>query len=135
MSIPEPMARTSPTPPLTIAGWSLFDKVRYRWGGGGDILLGISLIGAAHNIIFGILFILLGIATWAFTRFGHGDSSLVVEKDPDRWYAAWNSMSTVGRVIAGIGSAIGNLFLYVLFFWFFILRLVWKHIIAPGLGS
>ena len=44
-------------------------------------------------------------------------------------------MPTAGRVIAGIGSVIGMLFLYLLFFWFFILRWVWKYIIDPGLRS
>jgi hypothetical protein len=42
-------------------------------------------------------------------------------------------MSKAGRVIAGTGSVIGILFLYILFFYLVILRWVWKHIIAPGL--
>jgi hypothetical protein len=121
--------------PLTIRGWSFFDKVRFRWGGAGDILLGISLIGGAHNIVFGVLFIILGIATWVYTKFGNGDTSLVVDADPGGWYTAWNSMSTAGRVIAGIGSVIGVLFLYIVFFWFVIAWWFWKYIIAPGLRS
>lgn len=134
MSIPASMPQGYSTPPLTIAGWSLFDKVRYRWGGGGVILLGIALMGAhAAGIVFGIIFIALGIATWVFTRFGNGDASLVTDQDPGGWYRAWNSMPPHGRIIAGVGSAVGNLFLYALFFWFFIIRLVWKHIIAPTL--
>jgi hypothetical protein len=129
--IPERMLREAITPPLTIRGWSFFDKVRFRWGGVGDIILGISLVGGAHNVIFGILLILLGVATWIFTGFGvRGHREF--END---WYSAWNSMPTAGRVIAGIGSVIGMLFLYLLFFWFFILRWVWKYIIDPGLRS
>lgn len=138
MSTFDPAPQEYTTPPLTVRGWSLFDKVRYRWGGGGAILLGICLIGGAGGaggIIFGILFISLGIATWVFTSFGNGNNELRSEKDPGRWYAAWNSMSTNGRVVAGIGAGIGMLFLYVLFFWFFILRWVWKYIIDPGLRS
>jgi Double zinc ribbon len=121
-------------PPLTIAGWSFFDKVRFRWGGVGDIVLGIALIGGGHSagaIIFGILFIALGIATWVLTKFGVRG----YEEFGDNWYSAWNSMSTTERAIAGTGSVIGMLFLYVLFFWLVILRWVWRYIIDPGLRS
>jgi hypothetical protein len=79
------------------------------------------LIGAIHNggaIVFGVLFIMLGIATWVLTGFG---------KTP--WYA----MSTPGQVIAGTGSVIGLLFVYTVFFYFFILRWFWRYVIAPGL--
>jgi len=116
-------------PPLTIAGWSLFDKVRFRWGGAGGILLGISLIGGGHSAgatVFGLLFIGLGIATWVLTGFGSRGS----KEFGDDWYAAWNSMSTNGRVIAGTGAVIGVSFLYILFFWFFIIRWVIKNIIT-----
>jgi hypothetical protein len=134
----EPAPRMYTRPPLTIGGWSLFDKVRYRWGGAGDILLGICLVVGVHSaggIIFGLLFIMLGIATWIFTNFGRGRGSLATDQDPGGWYTAWNSMSTNGRIIAGVGSVIGYLFFVVLFFWFFIIRLVWKHIVAPGLRT
>lgn len=126
--IPEPMPRAY-SKPLTIAGWSFFDKVRFRWGGAGDIVLGIALIGSGHSAgatVFGLLFIGLGIATWVLTGFG----SRGQEEFRGDWHSAWNSMSTNGRVIAGTGSVIGVLFLYVLFFWFFIIRWVIKHIIT-----
>jgi hypothetical protein len=116
-------------PPLTIRGWSFFDKVRFRWGGAGDIVLGISLIGGVHSaggIVIGVLFIMLGIATWILTRFGSGT-------DGRQWYSAWNTMPTASRVIAGAGSVIGMAFFYILFFWFLILRWAWKYIIAPSL--
>lgn len=109
-------------PPLTIAGRSPFDGIRFRWGGVGDVLLGISLIGALHNggaIVFGILFMVLGIATWIFSGFGK---------------TSWYAMPTAGRVIAGTGSIIGLLFIYLVFFYFFILRWVWRYIISPSLG-
>lgn len=35
---------------------------------------------------------------------------------------AWNKMSTPKRAIAGTGSVVGILFIYLIFFWFFILR-------------
>jgi hypothetical protein len=134
--IPEPTIRAYTKP--HIAGWSLFDKVRYRWGAAGDILLGLCLIVGVHNaggIIFGILFIMLGIATCILTNFGRGSSSLSNDQDPGGWYTAWNSMSTNGRIISGVGSVIGYLFFVVVFFWFFIIRWVWKYIINPGLRS
>ncbi len=40
-------------PPLTFhfrtGRWSLFDKVRFRWGGGGDIVLGIAHDRRCHS--------------------------------------------------------------------------------------
>jgi hypothetical protein len=128
MSVPGPVEQENgnlPTPPLTFGGWSFFDKVRFRWGGFGDIVLGIALIGGGHSaaaIVFGILFIALGIVTWILTGFGG-----------EGWYTAWNKMSTPKRAIAGTGSVIGVLFIYLIFFWFFILRFFWRHIIAPSL--
>src|ERR1700722_11709901 len=127
--VPEPPPRVYSKPPLTIGGWSFFDKVRFRWGGGGAIILGISLIGGGHSAgaaIFGFLFIALGIATWVLTGFGSRGG----EQWGGDWYSAWNSMSTNGRVIAGTGSVIGVLFAYVLFFWFFIILWFIKNIIT-----
>ena len=92
-------------------------------------MLGISLIGGIHSaggIVFGVLFIMLGIATWILTHFGSGE-------DGRQWYSAWNTMPTVGRTTAGTGSVIGMVFFYVLFFWLMILRWVWKYIVAPSL--
>jgi hypothetical protein len=134
MSVPPPAeqeyaAQQQARPPLTIGGWSFFDKVRFRWGGFGDIVLGIALIGgggSAAAAVFGVLFILLGIATWVLTGFGGGG-----QEGPDNWYAAWYKMSATARAVAGTGSVIGVLFIYLVFFWFFILRLVWRYIIAP----
>lgn len=125
----EPPPRVYSKPPLTIGGWSFFDKVRFRWGGGGAIILGISLIGGGHSAgaaIFGVLFIGLGIATWVLTGFGSRGHA----EWGDGWYSAWNSMSTNGRVVAGTGSIIGVLFVYVLFCWFFVIRWVIKNIIT-----
>jgi hypothetical protein len=126
---PEPPPRVYGKPPLTIGGWSFFDKVRFRWGGGGGIILGIALIGGGHSAgaaIFGTLFIGLGIATWVLTGFG----SRGRKKWGDDWYSAWNSMSTNSRVVAGTGSVIGVLFAYLLFFWFFIILWFIKNIIT-----
>ena len=134
MSMPGPAGQEyvaqRPRPPLTFGGWSFFDRVRFRWGGFGDIVLGIALIGGGHSApaaVFGVLFIALGITTWALTGFGGGGG-----QSPDNWYTAWDRMSTPKRAIAGTGSVIGVLFVYLIFFWFFILRLVWRLIIAPS---
>jgi hypothetical protein len=137
MSSSEPIQREYTRPP-TIRGWSLFDKVRFRWGGGGDILLGICLIVGVHDaggIIFGLLFIMLGIATWIFTNFGRGRGPSNPKKDNGDWYLAWNSMTPTGRGIASTGSVIGNVFLFILFFYIVIIRWFWKYIIEPGLRS
>lgn len=125
----------APAPPLTIrtqrGRWGLFDKVRFRWGGFGDILLGIAMIGgggSAAAAVFGVLFIALGIATWVLTGFGGAGGT-----DPVNWYTAWHGMSTPRRAVAGTGVVIGLLFVYAIFFWFFILKMVWRHIVAPSM--
>jgi len=134
MSLPSPVEKeyvNAPAPPLTFGGWSLFDKVRPRWGGFGDMVLGIAAIGGGHSAgttVFGVLCIALGITTWVLTCFGGGGGEA-----PNNWYTAWNTMSTPSRAIAGTGSVIGMLFIYLIFFWFFIARLVWRHIITPSL--
>lgn len=135
MSVPGPTeqeyAVRQESPPLTVGGWSLFDKVRFRWGGFGDVVLGIALIGGGHSaaaVVFGVLFIALGITTWALTGFGGGGG-----EPPNNWYTAWHKMSAPARAVAGAGAAIGVLFMYLIFFWFFILKMVWRHIIAPSL--
>lgn len=92
-------------------------------GGVGNIILGIALIGGVHSpgaIVFGVLFIILGVTTWILGGFGR---------------RPWDEIQPAGRAIAGIGTVIGMVFLYVLFFWFVILRWVWKYIIDPGLRS
>jgi len=93
-------------------------------GGIGNIILGVALIGSgngsAGGIVFGVLFIALGVTTLILGGFGR---------------KPWFDMSPVNRRIAGTGAVIGMLFLYVLFFWFVVLRWVWKYIIDPGLRS
>ena len=92
-------------------------------GGVGDIILGIALIGGVHGagaIVFGVLFIILGVTTLILGGFGH---------------RPWDEIQPAGRAIAGTGAVIGMVFLYALFFWFVILRWVWKYIIDPGLRS
>jgi hypothetical protein len=58
----------------------------------------------AAGIVFGVLLLLLGIATWIFTRFGE---------------ISWYDMSALGKGVAGVGSIVGNAFLYTFFFIFF----------------
>jgi hypothetical protein len=110
--LPEPAQREDSKSPPGI--------VLKTFGGGvGNILLGVSLIGGVHNggaIVFGVLFIILGVATWILGGFGR---------------RPWDRMSPASRRIAGTGAVVGMLFLYVLFFWFVILRWVWRYIINP----
>jgi hypothetical protein len=116
MSIPDTMQQEHRRPPPGIV-------LKTFGGGAGNILLGVALIGGGHSAgaaVFGVLFILLGVATWILGGFGR---------------RPWDEMPPAHRAIAGTGAVIGMLFLYVLFFWFFILRLVWKYIIDPGLRS
>jgi hypothetical protein len=126
--VPPPAPREYRDAP-NIGGWSFFDRTRFRWGGAGDIVLGIALIGSGHSAgstIFGLLFIALGIATWIITHFGvRGHDEF--NGSP---YSAWNSMSTNGRAVAGTGSVIGVVFIYILFFWFFIILWVIKTVAA-----
>jgi hypothetical protein len=116
---PGPSPREYRDPP-SIGGWSFFDRTRFRFGGAGDIVLGIALIASGHSAgstVFGLLFIALGLATWIITGFGlrgHGEFG----DDP---YSAWKSMSAGSRAIAGTGSVIGVVFCYVLFFWLFLI--------------
>ena len=55
---------------------SLVDTTRIRWGGFGDVLMGVVMGGAGigngnvAGIVFGLLFVALGIATWSVTSFG-----------------------------------------------------------------
>src|SRR5271154_2914099 len=122
MSVPDPARQGyRKPPPLTIAERSFFDGVRFRWGGVGDLVLGISLIGGLNRgggNALGIVFILLGITTWILPSSGH---------------KSWWDLPTGSRAIAGTGSVIGMLFLYLIFFYFFIIRLVWRYIISPSL--
>jgi hypothetical protein len=87
-------------------------------GGIGNLILGVALIGStngsAGGIIFGILFIILGVTTLIIGGFGR---------------KPWFDMSPASRRIAGTGAVIGMLFLYVLFFWFVAFRWVWRNIV------
>ena len=86
-------------------------------GGIGDIILGAALIGGVHSggaIAFGVLFVILGVTTLILGGFGH---------------KPWDEMPPASRAIAGTGAVIGMLFLYVLFFYLFILRWVWRNIV------
>jgi hypothetical protein len=110
MSAPDVMQQEQRRPPPGI--------VLKTFGGGlGCILLGVATIGGLHSgaaIVFGVLFIILGVATLIFGGFGR---------------TPWFDMSPAGRRIAGTGAVIGMLFLYVMLCWFFIIRWVWKNII------
>lgn len=82
--------------PLSVAGRSPFDPIRLRWGGLGGVGLGVALLCTAEpaGIVFGILFMLLGLATWLITSFG---------KTP------WSALSPLAQGVAGTGSVIGLL--------------------------
>jgi hypothetical protein len=89
---------------------------RRRWSGIGNLLLGAGCIfgaGGAGGVVFGILFILLGIATWIITKFGA---------------IPWHDLSGVPLVLASTGAIIGVVFLYLafcyLFIFFFVLKVV-----------
>lgn len=86
--------------PFTIAGRSPFDSIRLRWGSLGCAALGTVIIfaGGAVGVIFGILFILLGIATGWLTGLGKTD---------------WYDVDPPGRYVAGTGAIIGFVFAWV----------------------
>jgi hypothetical protein len=109
----------APTLPLTIKGRSPLSESGFRWGGAGSLILGLACAfgaGGVAGIFFGILFIMLAIATWGFSLFGT---------------MPWDRMSAAGRVLAGTGSVIGVAFLLILvlwlvaFFWVFKVILGW----------
>lgn len=95
----ELLMTSAPVPwrlPLTMAGRSPFDPIRLRWGGLGCIGLGALITGTGEMpvIVFGILFILLGLATWLLTGFGG---------------IGWYDINPPGRYVAGTGAIIGYL--------------------------
>ena len=73
------------------------------------MVIGVALMfsGGPAGIVFGILFLLLGIATWIFTSFGA---------------TPWHHVSTPGQIVAGAGSIIGNAFLLMFFLTWFVLK-------------
>jgi hypothetical protein len=93
--------------PLTIAGRSPFDGIRLRWSGIGNLILAVACAsgGNVAGIIFGVIFLILAIATWSITRLGTRP-----------WYA----LSPGARALAGTGSVIGLVFLYLCFGIFFL---------------
>lgn len=88
-------------------------------GGVGNIILGVALIGSSNGsaggVVFGVLFMILGVTTLILGRFGR---------------KPWFDMSPASQRIAGTGAVIGMLFLYILFFWFVALRWVWRNIVT-----
>lgn len=86
--------------PLTIAGRSPFDPIRLRWGGFGTILLGVLIVFTAEiaGIVFGIILILLGLATWRLSGFGR---------------IGWFDIPAPHHYIVGAGAIIGFIFLNV----------------------
>jgi hypothetical protein len=80
--------------PLTIAGRSLVDGTRIRWGGFGAVGLGTGLLftGEAAGIFFGIILLLLGLATWILSSFG------------STW---WYDIPTPQRYVVAVGSVVG----------------------------
>jgi hypothetical protein len=98
--------------PFTIAGRSPFDPIRLRWGDLGCVVLGTMILftGQVTGIIFGILFILLGIATWLVTAFGETD---------------WYDVDPPGRYVAGTGAVVGFIFIsFFLLTWLAICRII-----------
>jgi hypothetical protein len=90
---------TSPPPPqlpLTIAERSLFDGIRIRWGGLGSFGLGVGLLFTeqAAGVVFGIVLILLGLATWILSGFGN---------------VGWFDIPKPQRYIVGTGAVVGFL--------------------------
>jgi hypothetical protein len=63
---------TAPLPLNYAKGRSLVDKTRIRWAGAGDILLGLLFLAGTgiSAMLFGLLLIGLGVATWVLTLFG-----------------------------------------------------------------
>lgn len=85
---------TAPLPLRYGRGRSLVDTTRLRWGGFGDVLIGTALVfqGSAAAIVFGVPFIILGIAVWVVTRFGT---------------IHYTTLSPAKKAVAAIGATIG----------------------------
>jgi hypothetical protein len=93
--------------PFTIFGRSPVDPIRLRWGGGGDVVLGVILLlqGGLAGVLVGTLLMGLGIAVWVLSRFGS---------------IPFLALSTLNKWIVGIGALVGVVFLYTFFICFFI---------------
>jgi hypothetical protein len=117
-SAPPPSPTSAPgQPPLSIAGRSPFDARRLQWQGAGNILLALYCIfgaGGAGGVFFGILFLLLALATWVIA-----------------FRADWNWYSIppdYRRVIVAVGAAIGVTFTYIFFGIFFLVIWICMHL-------
>ena len=111
--LPSPPCR----PPLSIAGRSPFDERRLHWQGAGNILLALYCIfgaGGAGWVFFGVLFLLLAIATWV----------IAFRADWD-WYSIPRDYR-LGVVAAG--ASIGVTFVYIFFGIFFLVIWVLRHL-------
>ena len=82
--------------PLEFNGRSPFDGIRIRWAGLALVCFGVGLPFTAEpaGIVFGVLFLALGVATWLLSSFGA------------RW---WYDIPTPQRYIVGTGAIIGTL--------------------------
>src|ERR1039457_6883803 len=97
--LPSPPCR----PPLSIAGRSPFDERRLHWQGAGG-----------GGVFFGVLFLLLAIATWV----------IAFRADWD-WYSIPRDYR-LGVVAAG--ASIGVTFVYIFFGIFFLVIWVLRHL-------
>jgi len=116
-SPPPPPTSAQRQPPLSFAGRSPFDERRLQWQGAGNILLALYCIfgaGGAGGIFFGILFLLLAIATWVIA-FQYGWD----------WYMI---PSDYRRGIVAVGASIGVAFIYIFFGIFFLVIWVCMHL-------
>jgi len=104
-------------PPLSIAGRSPFDERRLKWQGAGNILLALYCIfgpGGAGGIVFGILFLLLAVATWVIAFNAGWD---------------WHSIPRDYRIgIVAVGATIGITFIYIFFGIFFLVIWIFTHL-------
>ncbi len=102
--------------PLTIAGRSPFDPIRLRWGGGATTVLGlVACFQPGGGFALGIPLLALGIGTLVVTGFGG---------------TPWQALGSAQKGIAGTGSIIGLIFLYMFFGIFFLI--IWVIKLATG---
>lgn len=90
------MTVVPPPLPLTIAGRSLLDPIRIRWGGLGALCLGIGLLftGEPAGAFFGVVLAALGIATWVLSSFGA---------------TYWYDIPSPQKYVVGTGAVVGFL--------------------------
>ncbi len=97
--------------PFSINGRSPVDDIRLRWSGLACVALGVLLVFQGPvGIVFGILVVALGVATWVVTRLGR---------------VPWQQLTKVGKAIAGTTAAIGiPFFLMVALTWVLVLGML-----------